>query len=83
MLNREWLNDAPRSEHRTETKVPSVSVNPPALRCGFSEQRLDGFDGETSDHLQVDAFDGNDRVDVDPAASPVMNLAVDLGLGRL
>jgi hypothetical protein len=39
--------------------------------------------GETTDHLQVNALDGNDRVDVDPAASAVLNVAVDLGLGQL
>jgi hypothetical protein len=39
--------------------------------------------GETSDHLQLNALDGNDRVDVDPAVSAVMGVAVDLGLGQL
>jgi hypothetical protein len=39
--------------------------------------------GETTDHLQVNALDGNDRVDVDPAVSAVMGVAVDLGLGQL
>ena len=39
--------------------------------------------GETRDHLQVDALDGNDRVNVDPNVSTIIGVAVDLDPGQL
>ena len=38
--------------------------------------------GETLDHLQVNALDGNDRVDVDPTVAGIIGVAVDLGAGQ-
>jgi hypothetical protein len=51
---------------------------------------VDGLRTETSiagsepalDHLQVSTLDGNDRVDVDPAVSTLIGVAVDLGPGQ-
>ena len=39
--------------------------------------------GETTDHLEVDAAGGNDRVDVSDAARALLAIAVDLGAGQL
>ena len=37
---------------------------------------------EPTDELQVDTLDGDDRVDVDPAARALIQVGVDLGLGQ-
>jgi hypothetical protein len=61
-----------------------------AITAHDDQIAVDGFAADATivgseplDHLQVNTLDGNDRVDVDPAVSALIGVAVDLGAGQL
>jgi hypothetical protein len=65
-------------------RADHVNVTAPGERIDVAGLPVDTqiTGGETIDHLQVNALDGNDRVDVDPAVAGVIGVAVDLGAGQ-
>lgn len=67
-------NDADRVEVTGDGTAVDVSGLP-------TETTITGAD--TTDKLQVNTQDGNDRVQVDPSATALIGVAVDLGAGQL
>jgi Ca2+-binding RTX toxin-like protein len=62
-----------------------IDVTAPGGQIGVTGLQADTqiAGAETQDHLQVNTLDGNDKVNLDPGVSPILGVAVDLGLGQL
>jgi Ca2+-binding RTX toxin-like protein len=71
------VNGTERAD-RIDVEADGARVDVEGLR---TEVRITG--SETSDRLEVNSLGGNDDVDVDPAVSALIGVAVDLGAGQL
>jgi Ca2+-binding RTX toxin-like protein len=69
--------DGTNQADRVDVTARDGQIDVKGLRA---ETQITGSD--TSDHLQINTLDGNDKVTVDPNVAPLIGLGVDLGLGQ-